>query len=98
MGYKTESSTVKDTIAVVSNIHIKTPATPVYEIEFLSTAEIPRVNMLRNKVSDTQPVKTYLNKKSFPKQRSIQSFTIDAQGFRKTRNENPPTWEIRVAS
>merc|ERR1711973_291965 len=49
LGYKTESSTVKDTIAVVSNIHVKTPATPVYEIEFLSTAEIPRVNMLRNK-------------------------------------------------
>ena len=90
LGYKTESSTVKDTIAVVSNIHIKTPAIPVYEIEFLSTAEIPRVNMLRNKVSDTQPVKTYLNKS--PKQRSIQSFTIDAQGFRKTKNENPPTW------
>ena len=54
LGYKTESSTVKDTIAVVSNIHVKTPATPVYEIEFLSTAEIPRVNMLKNKVSDNQ--------------------------------------------
>jgi len=49
LGYKTESTTAKDTIAVVSNIHVKTPATPVYEIQFLSTAEIPRVNMLRNK-------------------------------------------------
>ena len=53
-GYKIESSTVKDIIAVVSNIHVKTPATPVYEIQFLSTAEIPRVNLLRNKVSDKQ--------------------------------------------
>ena len=26
----------------------------------------------------------------------IRSFNIDAQGFRKTKNENPPTWEIRV--
>merc|ERR1712168_727771 len=49
LGYKTESSSVKDTIAVVSNIHIKTPAIPVYEIQLLSTAEIPHVNMLRNK-------------------------------------------------
>ena len=25
-------------------------------------------------------------------------FNIDALGFRKTRNENPPTWEIGVTS
>ena len=53
-GYKTESTNVKDTVAVVSNIHIKTPAAPIYEIQLLSTAEIPRVNMLRNKVSENQ--------------------------------------------
>ena len=46
----------------------------------------------------SQPAKIDLNKKSLPKQKIIQNFTIDAQGFRKTKNENPPTWEIRVTS
>ena len=45
-----------------------------------------------------QPVKLDLNKKSFPKQETIQKFTIGAQGFRKTKNENPPTWEMGVTS
>ena len=45
-----------------------------------------------------QPAKIDLNKKSLPKQKTIQNFTIDAQGFRKTRNENPPTQEIGVTS
>ena len=45
-----------------------------------------------------QPATLDLNKKSFPKQKTIQNFTIDAQGFRKTKNENPPTWEIEVTS
>ena len=48
--------------------------------------------------STTQPAKVDLNKKSFPKQKTIQNFTIDAQGFRKTKNENPPTWEMGVTS
>ena len=43
-----------------------------------------------------QPVKIDLDKKSFPKQKTIQNFNIDAQGFRKTKNKNPPTWEVRV--
>ena len=46
----------------------------------------------------SQPVKIDLNKKSFPKQKTIQNFNIDAQGFRQTKNENSPTWEIRVTS
>ena len=46
----------------------------------------------------TQPAKTDLNKKSLPKQITIQNFTIDAHGFRKTKNKNPPTWEMGVAS
>ena len=46
----------------------------------------------------SQPVKVDLNKKSLPKQKTIQNFNIDAQGFRKTRNENPPTQEIGVTS
>ena len=47
---------------------------------------------------DSQPVKIDLSKKFFPKQKTIQNFIIDAQGFIKTRNENPPTREIGVAS
>ena len=39
------------------------------------------------------PAKIYLNKKWLPKQKTIQNFNIDAQGFRKTRNENSPTHE-----
>ena len=39
-----------------------------------------------------------LYKKLDSKQRTIQVFNIDAQGFRKTRNENPPTWETEVTS
>ena len=46
----------------------------------------------------SQPAKVDFNKKSFPKQKTIQNFTIDAQGFRKTENENPPTWEIEITS
>ena len=49
-------------------------------------------------ISRSQPAKLDLNKKYFPKQKTIQNFTIDAQGFRKTENENPPTWEIEVTS
>ena len=45
-----------------------------------------------------QPAKLDLNKKSFPKQKTIQNFTIDAQVLRKATNENRPTWEIEVTS
>ena len=45
-----------------------------------------------------QPAKVDLNKKSFPKQKTIQNITIDAQGFRKTKNENPSTLEMGVTS
>ena len=48
--------------------------------------------------STSQPAKLDLNKKSFPKQKTIQNYTIDAQGFRKAKNENPPTWETGVTS
>ena len=44
------------------------------------------------------PAKIDLNEKWLPKQKTIQIFNIDGQGFRKTRNENPLTWEIGVAS
>ena len=42
--------------------------------------------------SNSQPDKLGLNKKSFTRQKTVQNFTIDAQGFRKTKNENPPAW------
>ena len=48
--------------------------------------------------SEAQPAKLDLNRKSLPKQKTIQNFTIDAQGFRKTKNENPLTWEMGVTS
>ena len=48
--------------------------------------------------STAHPVKIDLDKKLLPKQKTIQTFNIDAQGFRKTRNENPPTQEIGVSS
>ena len=44
------------------------------------------------------PAKIDLNIKWLPKQKTIQNFDIDAKGFRKTRNENPPTWEIGFTS
>ena len=43
-------------------------------------------------------VKIDLNKKLDPKQKTIQAFNIDSQGFRKTRHENPSTWEMGVTS
>ena len=55
-------------------------------------------SMAVNLRSLAQPAKLDLNKKSFSKQKAIRNFTIDAQGFRKTKNENPPTWEIEVTS
>ena len=44
------------------------------------------------------PTKIDLNKEWLPKQKAIQNFKIDAQGFRRTRNENPPMREIGVTS
>ena len=50
--------------------------------------------MYSNQNNIAQPAKLDLNKKSLPKQNTIQNFTIDAQGLRKTRNENPPMQKI----
>ena len=55
-------------------------------------------NLLVKYVLETDPVKTDLNKKLDPKEKAFQTFNIDAQGFRKTKNDNPPTWEIGVTS
>ena len=55
-------------------------------------------NILNTLFHYPQPAKLDLNKKSLSKQKTIQNFTIDAKGFRKTRIENPPTREIEVTS
>ena len=49
-------------------------------------------------VSNTHYVQTDLNKKSGAMHQTLISFNIDAQGFRKTKNENPLTQEIGVTS
>ena len=57
---------------------------------------VPLEDVLFSYIS--QPIKIDLNKKLLPKQKTIEIYIIDAQGFRKTKNENPPTREIGVAS
>ena len=70
----------------------------------LATPKQPWMQMQRSSfarmitIRASQPVKIDLNKRSLPKQKAIQNFIIDAQGFRKTKNENPPTWEMGVTS
>ena len=46
----------------------------------------------------SQPVKTDLDKKLDPKQKTFQTFNIDAKNFNKTKNENPAMHEIVVTS
>ena len=48
--------------------------------------------------SYSHQAKTDLNKKSGAMHQTLIFFNIDAQGFRKTTNENPPTWEMGVTS
>ena len=50
------------------------------------------------KLQAPQPIEMDLNKKLLPKQKTIQIFNTDAKGFRKTRNENLPTWDIGLTS
>ena len=54
--------------------------------------------MLMYACTYAHPAKIDLDKKWLPKQKTIQNFNIDAQGFRKTQNENPPMQEIGVTS
>ena len=56
------------------------------------------VIVLSGQEDPAHPAKIDLNEKWLPKEKNIQNFNIDAQGFRKTRNENPPTREIGVIS
>ena len=50
------------------------------------------------KLQAPQPVEIDINKKLLPKQKTIQTFNIEAERFRKTKNENLPMQEIEVAS
>ena len=50
------------------------------------------------KYCQAHPAKIDLSKKCLLKQKTIQNFNVDVQGFRKTRYENPPTREIGVTS
>ena len=65
---------------------------------FLSGKISHVIGILAQEVVLTQPVKIDSNEKLDPKQKTIQTFNIDAKRFRKTKNENPPTWEIGVTS
>ena len=53
-----------------------------------------QLGFILSRKNAAHPVKIDLNKKLDPKQKNVQNFIIDAQGFRKTRNENPLTREI----
>ena len=46
----------------------------------------PKINSFRL----SHPAKIDLSKKKLSKQKTIQNFKIDAQGFRKTRKKSPP--------
>ena len=46
----------------------------------------------------SQPVKIDSNKKLLPEQKTIEMIIFDAQEFRKTKNENPLTRDMGVAS
>ena len=71
--------------------------TKEFEYTHLPTFNLLDQNLIKKDVMFiSQPVKMNLNKKLDPKQKTIQTFHIDAQGFRKTKNENPPTWEMEV--
>merc|ERR1719315_461255 len=49
-GYKMESTTIKDILKLVTHVELLAPFIPAYEVKVASSAEIPRVNILRNKV------------------------------------------------
>merc|ERR1719219_1104429 len=48
-GYKIESTTTKDILKLVTHVELLAPFIPAYEVKLASSAEIPRVNILRNK-------------------------------------------------
>ena len=65
---------------------------------FISTVQWTKTSIISIFPNSTHPAKIDLNKKWLPKQKTIQNFNIDAQGFGKTRNENPPTRILEVTT
>ena len=64
---------------------------------WVSQAEPVKIDLFKIN-SESHCAKIDLNKKWLPKKKTVQNFNIDAKGFRKARNENPPTQEIGVIS
>ena len=83
---------IKQSLKVVSKnpVNIK-----IYWISPATLWNYPTINMLTTAPHNTQ---TDLNKKSGELHQTLISFNIDAQGFRKTKNENPQTQELEVTS
>ena len=75
----------------------KIPSLSVIELQTFAVKEklCPNNGDAFNK---QHPAKIDLSKKWLPKQKTIQNFNIDTQGFRKTRNEHPPRPKIGVTS
>ena len=65
---------------------------------FLAEVQQTKKQMEKCNRIAAHPAKIDLNKKWLPKQKTIKNFNIDALGFRKTRNENPPMREMGVTS
>ena len=76
----------------------KQQAKPLFFLWLKNIKEISKEKLPGMQYTRTHPVKIDLDKKLDSKEQTIQTFNIDAQGFRKTRNENPPMLEIGVAS
>ena len=64
---------------------------------WVSQAEPVKIDLFKIS-SELHRAKIDLNKKWLPKKKTVQNFNIDVKGFRKARNENPPTQEIGVTS
>ena len=69
----------------------------IYQGKVLKTSSFI-ISLSFSNLKQSQHVKIDLNKKLDHKQKTIQTFNIDDQRFRKTKNENPLTHEIGVAS
>jgi len=61
-GYKMEGTTIKDILKLVTHVELLAPFIPAYEVKLVSSAQIPRVNILRNKEQLlTQALEVILN-------------------------------------
>ena len=83
---------------VCSFISIISVCASVFTLVAISTDRYLWIFIIPSAWKVSHPAKIDLDKKWLPKQKTIQNFNIDAQGLRKTRNENPLTLEIGVTS